>query len=112
MKIITLTFLLCVSMTANAFYSVTEILPNGELLICKNVEIRKKEISLPAVGSKIGLFHKDFNTKRKTSKDIFGAKIGNATIVESKSLTGVDKDCVVAIADNGLVVDELAAVDW
>lgn len=110
MKIIALTVLLCVSMKANAFYSVTEILPNGKLMICKDGQTDKNEEELPAVGSKIALFHKDFNTKRKTSKDIFVPKIGNATIVEVKSLGG--RDCLVAMADKGLVVDELAAVDW
>lgn len=108
MKIIALTVLLCISMQANAFHSVTEILPNGELVICSDGKVRENEVGFPAVGSRIALFHKDFNTKRKTSKDIFGAKIGNATVVDSKS----DKNCIVAIADKGLVVDELAAVDW
>ena len=163
---IALIVLLLISMKANAFHAVTEILPGGEMLICKDygqvkkgniVEnyvrvapnseknqqvVKKDEFTLPSIGSKIALYHKDFHFKRKTLNEFHEAKIGNATIVEAKSLVGamrtkrvpsnfksrpmaeskvaitgeeaslIDQNCVVAIADKGLVVDELAAIVW
>lgn len=158
--------LLFVSMNVNAFHAVTEILPSGEMLICKDfgqvkknniVEshvrvlpmsqhnkrtVKKDEFTLPAVGKKIGLYHRDFHLKRKTLNEFHEVKIGSATIVETKSIVGltrikkvisplksrlmteekieitndealtIDQNCIVAIADKGLVVDELAAVTW
>jgi len=164
---IALTVLLFVSMKANAFHAVTEILPGGEMLICKDygqvkkgniVEnhvrvapgseqnqqtVKKDEFTLPAAGSKIGLYHKDFHFKKKTLNEFHEVKIGDATIVEAKSLVGamrvkkvisslksshsmteskmaitseeaaqIDQNCVVALVDKNLVIDELAAVDW
>lgn len=161
-----LTVLLFVSMKAHAFHAVTEILPSGEMLICKDygqvkkgnvVEnyvrvapgseqnkktVKKDEFTLPVIGSKVALYHKDFHFKRKTLNEFHEVKIGDATIIEAKSLVGamrlkkvtsnfklrpmnvsknaiteeeaalIDQECVVAIADKGLVVDELAAIDW
>lgn len=158
--------LLFVSMNASGFHVVTEILPSGEMLICKDfgqvkkniiVEnyvktapmskqdkriVKKEEVTLPAVGKKIGLYHRDFHLKRKIFNEFHEAKIGSATIVETKSIVGlmrikkvisplksrlmieekteitndeafgIDQNCIVAIADKGLVVDELAAVTW
>lgn len=160
--------LVCVliSFKANAFHAVTEILPGGQLLICKdygqvkkgnivenhvrvepesgqNLQTKKKdEFILPPVGSKIGLYHKDFHFKLKSSNNYHEKKLGTAVIVDAQTLVGaqrmmrkvpatkfakivetqsiiskedaieIDKNCVVALAENDLAVDEKAAVDW
>lgn len=158
--------LVFVSFNVNAFHAVTEILPGGQLLICKdygqvkkgnvvenhvrvdpkseqNIKTTKKdEFKLPPVGSKISLYHRDFHFKLKSSNTYHEKELGRATIVDAQSLVGaerinrsvantlrseivekkftiskddaveIDKNCVVAVTDNDLVVDEKAAVVW
>lgn len=155
-----------VSFNANAFHAVTEILPGGQLLICKdygqikkgnvvenhvrvepgsgqNLQTMKKdEFTLPGMGSKIGLYHKDFHFKVKSSNNYHEKKIGTATIVDAQTLVGaerifksspntkfgkivevksviskedaaeIESNCVVALTENGLALDEKAAIDW
>ena len=165
MKLVLVVFAL-ISFKANAFHAVTEILPGGQLLICKdygqvkkgnivenfirsqprsqrNMEmIKKAEFSLPAVGSRITLAHKDFHFFGKNSNQYHQQELGSAVVVDSKSLIGVqrkkigipsfksaqlreaitvisaeevqdiDKKCFVAIAENNLSLNEKASVSW
>jgi hypothetical protein len=147
-----------------AFNSVTEILPSGKLLICKEsgqvrkgniVEVYTKEdprsrsnkktiktseIKLPEVGQKVKLTHKDFHPKGKNS--VYHTEELGTAVVSGESLEGEDrvtyaldnsrysrriekkikiskeeamniqKDCLVAVPENGLVLKERAFVFW
>lgn len=158
--------LVLVSFNANAFHAVTEILPGGQFLICKDygqikkgniVEnyvreeptseqnlktIKKDEFTLPGVGSQFKLYHRDFHTKIKSSNIYHEKELGRAVIVDAQSLVGkerikrsssdtlrggiietksiitkedasvIDSNCVVAVTENNLVLDEMAAVVW
>ncbi len=165
MKMLLLSFMF-VSFSANAFHAITEILPGGQLLICKDygqvkkgntVEnhvraepgserntsmVKKDEFTLPRIGSQIGLYHRDFHFVLKSSNTYHEKKLGTAVIVDAQTFVGtervsrkssnsktagmiekksiiskddaveIDNNCVVAIAENNLVVDEKAAVAW
>lgn len=154
------------SLNANAFHAVTEILPEGQLLICKDfgqvkkgdvvenyvrvepkseqnlATVKKDEFTLPPVGSLINLYHRDFHFRLKSSNTFHEQKLGSAKVVDVMTLVGsqrikrksgqtklagiietksiiskedameIDKDCVVAVTLNDLVVDEKAAVVW
>lgn len=155
MKILLLSFVF-LSFNANAFHAVTETLPGGQLLICKdygqvkkgntvenyarvgpkngqNKTVKKNEFTIPPIGSQIGLYHIDFHFKLKLSNTYHEKKLGTAIIVDAQTLIGaeraeksreeksiiskedvmeIDNNCVVAIAEHDLVVDEKAAVVW
>ena len=165
MKIVLVIFSL-ISFNANAFHAVSEILPGGQLLICKdygqvkkgnivenfvrsqprsqhnNEMVKKSEFSLPEVGSRITLLHKDFHFFGKNSNKYHQQELGSAIVVETRSLIGVkrsrwgipsfktaqlresisliseqeaqeiDQKCFVAVAENGLFVNENASVNW
>jgi hypothetical protein len=163
MLLLSFTFL---SFNANAFHAITEILPDGQLLICKDygqvkkgntvenyvraepgseintTTVKKDEFTLPPIGSRIGLYHRDFHFMLKSSNTFHEKKLGNAVIVDAQTLVGaeritrsspntkfakmietksiiskedaaeIDTNCVVAVTENNLVVDEKAAVVW
>lgn len=165
MKMLLLSFMF-LSFNANAFHAVTETLPGGQLLICKDygqvkkgntvenhmrvdpgsvqntATVKKDEFSLPAIGSQIGLYHRDFHFKLKSSNTYHEKKLGTAIIVDAQTLVGaeritrsspntkmakmierksiiskedameIENNCVVAVAEHNLVVDEKAAVVW
>lgn len=165
MKKILLGFVL-VSFNANAFHAVTEILPGGQFLICKdygqikkgnvvenhvreepkseqNVKtIKKDEFSLPGIGGKFTLYHRDFQTKLRSLTTLHEKELGRAVIIDAQTLVGteriirsssntlrggiietssviskedalaIDNNCVVAVTENNLVLDEMAAVVW
>lgn len=114
MKLVLVVFALF-SFNANAFHAVTEILPGGQLLICKdygqvkkgntvenfirsqprsqrNMEmIKKAEFFLPEVGSRINLTHKDFHFFGKRSAQYHQQELGSAVVVDSRSLIGVQR---------------------
>lgn len=101
---------------------------------------KDSEFKLPAVGKKIKLTHKDFHSKGKNSA-YHTEEIGTA-IISGDSLEGeeritytldksrhsrrvekrtklskdeaseIQKDCLVAIPENGLKLKERAAVSW
>lgn len=165
MKLVLVVFTL-ISFKANAFHAVTEILPGGQLLICqdygqvkkgnivenfirsqprsqRNMEmIKKAEFTLPEVGSRITLAHKDFHFFGKSSNGYHQQELGSAVVVDTRSLIGaqrkrfgipsfksaqlresitvisaeevqeIDKKCFVAIAENNLSINEKASVNW
>ena len=153
-----------ISLPSFAFYSVTEVLPSGKILICKEsgqvkkgdvVEVFKRadsksssdystvkshEFKLPSIGQKVTLTHKDFHplgrksayhTEELGSAIISGDTLeGEERIVhsldntrQSKRITTttkiskeeaheLQKNCLVAIPENGLKIKERAAVSW
>ena len=165
MKILLLGFVI-VSFNANAFHSVTEILPGGQFLICKDfgqikkgnvVEnhvreepkseqnlkmIKKDEFTLPGIGGKFTLYHRDFHSKLKSTNSLHEKELGRGVVVDAQSLIGaervvrsssntlrgemietksiiskedaakIDNNCVVGVTENSLVLDEKAAVVW
>lgn len=154
------------STDANAFHKVTEILPSGKLLICKDYnqirngssvvtykrripankknsqDLNNKEfITLPEIGQKINLTHKEFHQDRKVFPEYHRAEIGKAVIISAnllgeervvattkknknlkenpdfKAITlaeseSILKDCLVAETEDNLKLDELASVSW
>lgn len=96
-----------------AFDSVTEVLPSGKILICKNadqvrsgesVENHKRsdaksssdfsmekasEFKLPKVGQKLKLTHKDFHSKGKHS--VYHTEELGTAIVSGESLEGEER---------------------
>lgn len=164
MKKLTMTLAVLTCLQAYAFNTVTEILPSGKLLICKEpnqvrngdvVEVQKRadpkslsddrvvkvsEFKLPAPGQKIKLIHKDFHPAGKNSK-YHTEELGSA-VISGDSLEGeermistldntrrakriekkivltkeaaetLQKNCLVALPENGLKVEENAAVSW
>lgn len=103
------------SSNANAFHKVTEILPSGKLLICKDYnQIRngssvatykrripankkndqyfdnKEFMALPKIGQKINLTHKEFHHDGKIFPEYHSVEIGKAVII-SASLLGEDR---------------------
>lgn len=137
-----------ISVEARAFHAVSEILPGGQLLICKDFGQVKKgsagsdKIILPNIGQTINLYHRDFHIKRKVSSEFHEQKLGTASVVDASTLIGqermiknspkvksqkfnpqkavitkedaveIERDCIVAVTENKLDLDELASVDW
>ena len=100
---------------ANAIHKVTEILPSGKLLICKdrnqvrngnsvviynkrfplnrknNPDLNSKEfITLPEIGQEIVLSHKEFHNDKSIFPKYHSVEIGKAVII-SASLIGEDR---------------------
>ena len=153
-----------ISSTAFGFHAVTEILPSGKLLICKDYHQVKKgniaevykraspgsntdlstikagEIKLPEAGQKIKLSHGGFRFSGGKS-NFYSEELGTATISD-QSLEGEERmtysidnsrfsrrveksskitkeealeiknNCLVAIPDNGLKINESATVSF
>jgi hypothetical protein len=163
-KLAMFTLISLMSSNGFAFTSVTEVLPNGKLLICKKsgqvkngerVENHKRadaksssdystvktsDFKLPTVGQKVKLTHKDFHSTGKKST-YHTQELGTATITDQslegeerisytldksrhsrriKNVVKISKEdaaelqanCLVAIPDNGLKLEERAAVSW
>jgi hypothetical protein len=147
-----------------AFHAITEILPSGKILICRDSDQRREgnvvttiskkpsksnfnkvnkigEFTLPEAGQKIKLIHRDYHRNGKVLGPKHTKDLGFA-IVSSESLEGEDRsiyphlhskanpqtekiikiskadavkiqtDCIVAIPESGLQVNEKAAVSW
>ena len=97
-----------VSLNLYAFHAVTEVLPSNKILVCKDndqirtgrkVEVYKlrfsnsrnnrelvksDEFSLPDIGQKIELYHKEFHFKGRVLPKFHAEKKGTATVLPTK----------------------------
>lgn len=112
-SILSFSFLVLFSSSAYAFHAVTEILPSGKVLVCKDhgqvkkgniVEVhartspssrsdkstaKVREFKLPEIGQKIKLIHRDFHAKGRKSL-AHNEEIGTA-VVSDESLEGEER---------------------